>query len=441
MDDTTLGKIFQEISDEFTGMEPCSLDDLEDKVLTVMYKLGSYLMESKVEDWNTELRYETCPDCGTKLKHKQKPRQVATWVCDVNYKRDRSYCPECKKAEYPLDKALFLGSRQRMSSNVQELSVLCGASWKYAECEYLMKKILRRYCVSHETVFNKTTQIGKAASMESVGAQIKELEQDKKKQGEYFDNMEVCEDPAEIIYVDLDGVMINSRDNTKRMEGKVAVVWSKRELVKENTYSLVDKRLMGSFCDPQRYYWDITAEVYKRSGGKMDDLQTLVRGDGAPFIRGFHQKYVPKGRYLLDYYHLCEKVKDRISAVYERGKKREEVREAILEYLDSDDVDGALDYISKLTTRFSNQRKIEQLKKLAGYIERNRHGIWYKEAREKGISIGAGSVDKAGDILICRRMKLRGMRWSGKGADAVLAIRILVCNGEWDEFWERYKAA
>ena len=66
MDDTTLGKIFQEISDKFTGMEPCSLDALEDKVLAVMYKLGSYLMESKVEDWNMELRHETCPDCGTK---------------------------------------------------------------------------------------------------------------------------------------------------------------------------------------------------------------------------------------------------------------------------------------------------------------------------------------------------------------------------------------
>jgi len=52
-----------------------------------------------------------------------------------------------------------------------------------------------------------------------------------------------------------------------------------------------------------------------------------------------------------------------------------------------------------------------------------------------------GSVDKAGDILICRRMKLRGMRWSRKGADAVLAIRIMVSNGEWDSFWERYKAA
>ena len=64
------------------------------------------------------------------------------------------------------------------------------------------------------------------------------------------------------------------------------------------------------------------------------------------------------------------------------------------------------------------ERKLYHLEKLAGYIQRNREGIWYKEATEKGISIGAGSADKAGDILICRRMKLRGMRWSRIGADA-----------------------
>ncbi len=47
----------------------------------------------------------------------------------------------------------------------------------------------------------------------------------------------------------------------------------------------------------------------------------------------------------------------------------------------------------------------------------------------------SGTADKAGDILICRRMKLRGMRWSRDGADSVLNIRILVANGEWDQFW------
>ena len=34
--------------------------------------------------------------------------------------------------------------------------------------------------------------------------------------------MEVSDQPFALIYMDMDGVMINSRDNAKRMEGKVA---------------------------------------------------------------------------------------------------------------------------------------------------------------------------------------------------------------------------
>jgi len=441
MDHRTLGEIFQEISEEFSEMEPTKLDQLENKVLDAMYKLGSYLMDSKIADWNTQLHRKTCAKCGTKLTHKQKKRQIATWVSDVNYKRYRSYCPKCNHVEYPLDNVLGIGARQRLSSSVQELSALCGASWKYEKSEYMMKKVLRRRCVSHETIFNKTNEIGQATSQAVKGSEIKELEEDKKLQGEYFDNMEVWEEPAERIYTDMDGVMINSRDNSKRMEGKVGLVWSKRELVRENTYSLVDKRYMGSFSDPESFYWDMTAEAYKRSGGKMDDVESLVRGDGAAFIHGFHQKYAPMSRYLLDHHHLCEKLKQRISPLYENKNRRKVVINTILDYLNSDNVDGALDYIQKLLNRFRKRKKRYHLKKLAGYIQRNREGIWYKEAKEKGISIGSGSADKAGDILICRRFKLRGMRWSRAKANNVLNIRILVLNGEWDQFWSQYNAA
>ncbi len=121
--------------------------------------------------------------------------------------------------------------------------------------------------------------------------------------------------------------------------------------------------------------------------------------------------------------------------MYKDKKRRKEAMDTMLDYLNSDDVDGALEYIQKLLKRFRSN------KKLAGYIDRNREGIWYKEAREKEIPIGSGCVDKAGDILICRRMKLRGMRWSRAHADSVLNIRILILNGEWDEFWSQYKAA
>lgn len=441
MNHRTLGDIFQEINEDFSDMEPSSLDALEDKVLSAMQKLGSYLMESKTSDWNHQVRNETCPECGTKLEHKQKRRQIATWVCDINYKRWRSYCCKCRKYEYPLDKVLGISPNQQLSSSVQELSALCGASWEYGQCEYLMEKILRRRCVSHQTVFNKTTEIGKAASASFEGNRVKELEYDKKLQGDYFDNLKVWEELMNRIYMDLDGVMINSRDNKKRMEGKVAVVWSSRELVKEGTYSLTDKRYIGTFCDPERFYWDLVLELYKRSGGKLDDIEGLVRGDGAPFIRGFHSKYALLCRYILDHYHLCRKVNERLWSVYDTQKRFREVKEKLMEYLNSGDVDGALEYIEDLRKRIRKRYKKKQLTKLAGYIERNRHGIWYKEARDKEISIGAGSADKAGDILICRRMKLRGMWWSRKGADAVLSIRILICNGEWDDFWAKYKAA
>ena len=441
MDHTTLGDIFQEIVTDFSEMEPTSLDHLEQRVLDAIYRIGSCLMEWKFSDWDTQLRQDTCQECGGSLENRKRSRQMATWVSDMHYQRYRSNCSDCGNVEYALDEVLGLRPKQRMSSSVEELAVLCGASWKYEKSEYMMKKVLRRRCVSHETVFNKTNEVGAAASRETDGADIKELEEDKKKQGDHFDKMEVWEEPAQRVYMDMDGVMINSRDNKKRMEGKVAVVWSNRELVKEDTYSLVDKRYMGSFSDPERFYWDVTAELYKRSGGKMDKVDSFVRGDGAAFIHSFRANYAPKSRYVLDHYHLCEKLKERIYPLYGNKNRRREVMDTTLEYLDSGDVDGASKYIHDLRKRFRKRYKRKHLQRLADYIKRNREGIWYQEAREKGIPIGAGSADKTGDILICRRMKLRGMRWSRANADKVLSIRILVLNGEWDEFWEAYKAA
>ena len=74
MDHKTLGDIFQELFDEFSEMNPTNLDELEDKVSNAMHRLGSYLMESKIEDWNTQLHQDnvdTCEKCSTKLKNKK----------------------------------------------------------------------------------------------------------------------------------------------------------------------------------------------------------------------------------------------------------------------------------------------------------------------------------------------------------------------------------
>lgn len=437
----TIGQLFQDIISQFSDMNPTNMDTLENKVLDAIYKLGSLIMEWKLSDWNDSLKKDNCQQCNTKLQNRKRSRQLATMVSDVSFTRYMNYCPNCKKTEYTLDETLGLRPRQRMSNQLEELSALCGASWSYQQSESVLKKTLHRYCVSHNTIQQLTNAVGEEVSKETDGNKIKELESDKIAQGNYFENTQLSDNPQVRIYADMDGVMINSRENAKRMEGKVAMVWSERELVNADTHAITDKRYMGSYTDSEALNWEIVLELYKRSRGDLDGIECLVRGDGASWIRGFREEHMSRSRYILDYYHLCQKVKDRMSMVYDDKKKRERARRAIMKYLDNGDVDGALSYIQELHKRFRKESKLYSLERLSGYIERNRDGIWYREARAKGISIGSGTADKAGDILICRRMKLRGMRWSRKGADSVLNIRILVANNEWDQFWDKHQTA
>ena len=179
MDHKTLWKIFQEIIVEFSEMGPTTLDELEKKVRDALGSLGECMIEWKLGNWDTEVRNEVCPDCGSKLENRKRKRQLVTVVADVTYKRYRSSCPNCGKVEYPLDVMLGLRSHQRLSWQLEELATLCGASWKYGEGEYILGKFLCRQ-VSHETIFNKTNEVGKVASMEMEGVQIKELEEDNK---------------------------------------------------------------------------------------------------------------------------------------------------------------------------------------------------------------------------------------------------------------------
>jgi len=76
---------------------------------------------------------------------------------------------------------------------------------------------------------------------------------------------------------------------------------------------------------------------------------------------------MPKSRYILDYYHLCKKVKDRVSLVYEYKKKRESARRDIMKYLDNGDVDGGLSYIQELRKQFRKEIKLYSLDRLSGY--------------------------------------------------------------------------
>jgi hypothetical protein len=139
MDSKTLGDIFQEIIVKFSQMQPANLNDLESETLNAIHRIGKGLMQWKFQEWDSELTHQTCPECDGKLENRSRSTQIATWVADIPYDRCRTNCTNCGRIEYPLDTVLGLRPRQQYSSSVEEMAVLCGASWRYQAAEYMMQ--------------------------------------------------------------------------------------------------------------------------------------------------------------------------------------------------------------------------------------------------------------------------------------------------------------
>ena len=83
-----------------------------------------------------------------------------------------------------------------------------------------------------------------------------------------------------------------------------------------------------------------------------------------------------------------------------------------------------------------NKRKRETLEKVINYYNHNRRWMRYDQYIAAGLPIGSGAVEGACRHLVKDRMEGSGMRWTIAGADAVLRLRALHLNGDWDAFWQ-----
>jgi len=82
--------------------------------------------------------------------------------------------------------------------------------------------------------------------------------------------------------------------------------------------------------------------------------------------------------------------------------------------------------------RTTTQRKA--LLGTAGYSRRNAPYRHYDVYLARGWPVGTGVVEGACGHLVKDRMEQAGMRWIKAGAQAVLDLRALRFNGQWDAY-------
>lgn len=99
----------------------------------------------------------------------------------------------------------------------------------------------------------------------------------------------------------------------------------------------------------------------------------------------------------------------------------------------SSDVAGAIR--RKATCLGLGERDRTGADKCADYLINKRPYLDYATALERGWPIATGAIEGACRHIVKDRMDITGARWGLDGAEAVLKLRALRSNGDFDEYW------
>jgi hypothetical protein len=155
-------------------------------------------------------------------------------------------------------------------------------------------------------------------------------------------------------------------------------------------------------------------------------------GDGAPWIaEQMEVQFGAQGSYLIDFYHLC----DYLAAAAPNCAP--EASKAWLEEQKTRFKTGqSADVLTALRPHLESEDKAETPVRDAYRYISNRPGQFdYPFAIQAHLPIGSGEVESAHRSLIQKRLKLPGAWWLTHNAQAMLNLRSLRANHQWNSYW------
>jgi len=182
----------------------------------------------------------------------------------------------------------------------------------------------------------------------------------------------------------------------------------------------------------------IYAEAVRR--GVTRPAQVSVLGDGAPWIWGIAAEHFPGATQIVDLYHAREHLADLGKLLYGPGSAEANTWVAARgEDLDAGEVERLVAALDRLRPRAAEGQ--EAVRKAIGYFQTNAERMRYARFRRQGLFVGSGVVEAGCKTIIGFRLKQSGMRWTVKGANAIIALRCAEVSGRWEEFWEARAAS
>lgn len=168
--------------------------------------------------------------------------------------------------------------------------------------------------------------------------------------------------------------------------------------------------------------------------------QVHAVGDGAPWIVGqVEEQFGDQGRYLIDFYHVCEYLSAAAAGFAIDAAAREAWIETQKEALKAGRLDATLQALADHCEAPEVDDEQAPVRCCHRYLSGRRTQLDYRGALANGLPIGSGEIESAHRYVAQQRLKRPGAWWRVEHAEHMLALRIVRMNGDWGAYWENLK--
>lgn len=222
----------------------------------------------------------------------------------------------------------------------------------------------------------------------------------------------------------------------------LVVMYTLKQGAEGKLHGPLNKKVWGSYA-PRKKMLDWAREQATKRGfapGTAQRIHIVVDGEKC-LGNGLKERFA-QASFALDIRHVEEKLWD-MGRVLFKGEMDEveawvEARKSQLyggqvEALIAE-LKTLLDSLSKRAKR--DQHKREELASLIQYLEPRIDMMNYQQLIEQDLVIASGVVEGAARYVVGERMDCSGMRWIPGRAEALLHLRCIELNGQWEPFFE-----
>ena len=402
------------------------------------------------------------------------PRKLLTVFGEVHFDLPRLKCKDCQTTRClttgRLGDLAPLGEANTTAS-MRKLAILCGSSWPFRQAASVLGELthvrisfsqIQKLCADEAEQANALCQQSYQREYDKALAQTMEVPVeflDEEIPDSHFaapEAVPVDNGPQSGInrfYIGIDGTFVNGLSAGRSFEAKVGIIFTgERIQVSKDRNLLLNKMYVGSCENVDAFSEKLFLST--RQMGIDHESELIILADGARWITKLAKTQYTNATLILDWWHLKERVWKTVDWLKDHGLTPTLARswgQSQIDRLWQGQVTCALQSCVTLGKQLSlepptgkSQRELgeESLQSFYLYLTNNFDSIVdYQSYRRAGYFISSVFVEKTIDLLICRRLKLRGQNWSRDGADNIATFRQMILNDDFDDYWKQPKAA